>query len=324
MQRRYHDIAETMQSKPGLSVACVAAEADWRQCIFSQYALRHMRTPTFVINSLYNFGEWSMLTPPYPPSTFPPDTGIPPDDWLDCYPANGRLTPESYNKCNATQASIIQGFRSEFIKAISVAIRADTPHGAFVDSCPNQHCQTSTGWTLVHVHGATMAQAAAAWYFNQASTKIVDAPFPSNPTCGYKQGVEPICNNCANMGLGSNCLYNQQTQAFHTPAERSGSGSHRCTAVSKQCGESDPTAAPCCNGSSCTAPPDCGGPTPPPPVYTCTVPPPPPPPGCKPEGKKCINDAECCQNVCDDIQCEDGVCRALMPPTSTPCPRPLG
>lgn len=39
MQTRYHDIADVMESKPGLSPVCVAAESDWRQCIFSQYSL---------------------------------------------------------------------------------------------------------------------------------------------------------------------------------------------------------------------------------------------------------------------------------------------
>jgi len=53
MQTRYHDIAEVMESKPGLPAACVASEKDdWKQCIFSQYAIKYMQTPTFLINSL--------------------------------------------------------------------------------------------------------------------------------------------------------------------------------------------------------------------------------------------------------------------------------
>ena len=51
MQTRYHDIATVMESKPGLPKACVAAETDWKQCIFSQMAIKHMQTPTFLINS---------------------------------------------------------------------------------------------------------------------------------------------------------------------------------------------------------------------------------------------------------------------------------
>ena len=54
-----------------------------------------MKTPTFVINSLYNFGEWAMLAPQYNGS-FPPDSGTPPPDWQQCYPGNGALTPTSY------------------------------------------------------------------------------------------------------------------------------------------------------------------------------------------------------------------------------------
>ena len=49
MQARYHDIAENMQSRPGLSPACVAGEADWRQCMFSQHTFAYTRVPTFVI-----------------------------------------------------------------------------------------------------------------------------------------------------------------------------------------------------------------------------------------------------------------------------------
>ena len=75
LQTRYHDIAEVMESKPGLAPDCTAAEADWRQCMFSQYSLKYHKTPTFVINSLYNFGEWAMLNPGGPPGTFPPDSG---------------------------------------------------------------------------------------------------------------------------------------------------------------------------------------------------------------------------------------------------------
>jgi hypothetical protein len=219
MQTRYHDIADNMESKPGLSPVCVAAEADWRQCIFSQYSLKHIQTPTFVINSLYNFGEWEMLTPIGPPGQFPEDTGTPPIDWQKCYPANGKLTPSSYKLCNETQERIIQGFRDQFLDAVAVATDPTSPHGIFGDSCPNQHCQTSTGWTLVKVNGTTMADAAARWYFNGSVEKHVDAPFPSNPTCGYKQGVQPMCNNCANAGLGSNCIWDERKAVFQGMAD---------------------------------------------------------------------------------------------------------
>jgi len=218
MQRRYHDIADIMQSKPGLSPICVQKETDWRQCIFSQYSLKYAQTPVFVINSLYNFGEWEMLAPIYN-STFPPDSGTPPSDWQSCYPSNGKLSPASYSNCNSTQRAIIQGFREKFIAATSVAHDQSTHHGIFADSCPNMHCQTSVGWSTVKVNGTTMEKSVARWYFNKSVEKHIDLPFdaPINPTCGYKSsnGRGPICNNCANAGLGSNCLWDKETNSFH-------------------------------------------------------------------------------------------------------------
>ena len=57
----------------------------------------------------------------------------------------------------------------------------------------NQHCQTSTGWNVVKVDGKTMAEAAAAWYFDGSEEKHVDAPFPGNPTCGQSHGRRVLC-----------------------------------------------------------------------------------------------------------------------------------
>ena len=101
--------------------------------------------------------------------------------------------------------------RQAFITAVSNVLDPASPHGAFLDSCPNQHCQTSTGWVEVRVQGLTMAEAAAAWYFNGTSQKHLDGPFPGNPSCGLKS---PMCNNCMNAGLGSNCIYDEVTSAF--------------------------------------------------------------------------------------------------------------
>jgi len=219
MEDRYHDIADVMESKPGLSPICTAAESDWRQCLFSEHSLKYMKTPTFVINSLYNFGAWALLAQTTP-GVFPVDGGPVPPEWADCWPATGKLTPTTYAKCNATQKTIIQHFREQFMAAAAPAIDPSTPHGIFADSCPNQHCQTSTGWNVVTVDGTLMRDAAARWYFDHTVEKHVDDPFmsPLNPTCGFSNvsdNVKPMCNNCANEGLGSNCLWNSETKTFH-------------------------------------------------------------------------------------------------------------
>ena len=79
MEKRYFDIADNMESKPGLSKTCIDSETDWRKCMFSQTSLKYVKTPTFVYNSLYNFGEWAMLAPDWN------DTGVPPPDWAQCW-----------------------------------------------------------------------------------------------------------------------------------------------------------------------------------------------------------------------------------------------
>eukprot|EP00035_Acanthoeca_spectabilis_P008331 m.152158 g.152158 ORF g.152158 m.152158 type:complete len:150 (+) comp14314_c0_seq1:61-510(+) len=126
------------------------------------------------------------------------------------------LTTRYATTSQATQVAIIQGFRLKFITAVAAALDPSSQHGAFLDACPNQHCQTSTGWSMVHVNNTTMANAAARWYFNASVEKHIDAPFsaPLNPTCGYKEGIEPICNNCAIAGLGSNCIWDEKAQKF--------------------------------------------------------------------------------------------------------------
>ena len=56
MKQRFYDLADRMRTKPSLSPACVAAEPDWRECMFSETALKYTATPLFAMNSMYNFG----------------------------------------------------------------------------------------------------------------------------------------------------------------------------------------------------------------------------------------------------------------------------
>lgn len=68
-------------------------------CFFSQYALAHSATPTFSLNSLYNFFVWEELLPNF--GAYKSENL--PKDWLSCAPGNGHITPETYATCNATQ-----------------------------------------------------------------------------------------------------------------------------------------------------------------------------------------------------------------------------
>ena len=54
-------MADNMESKPGLNDECVATyernHSDWRICMRGAAALRHIKTPMFLLNSLYNWCE---------------------------------------------------------------------------------------------------------------------------------------------------------------------------------------------------------------------------------------------------------------------------
>ena len=119
-----------------------------------------------------------MLAPPSPPGTFPADTGAPPPDWAACYPGNGKLTPASYAKCNATQTAIIQGVRDAPAAAAAPALDHGTPHGACVDACPNQHCQAQ---------GGPWCTSTTSPWRRQRRAGILTAPWRSTWTCAFPE-----------------------------------------------------------------------------------------------------------------------------------------
>lgn len=119
----------------------VAEEADWRECMFSETALKYTETPLFTMNSMYNFGEWEMLAPIFPES-FPPDTTAPAADWANCWPGLSELTQATFAACNATQREIIAAHFATFKRVMSPATDPASKHGAWLSSCPSMHCQT--------------------------------------------------------------------------------------------------------------------------------------------------------------------------------------
>jgi len=184
MRARFYDVADKMGARDALGPACVDAEADWRECMFSETSLKYTSTPTFAMNSMYNFGEWEMLPPPSNLS-FPPATVTAAADWLECWPSTGGLTADTYAQCNSTQRVIIAAHLADFKAAAApAAAPADpsSPHGAWLSSCPSMHCQSGYDRSVL-VQGLTVGEAAERWYFNGTETRLVDAAFPQNKLC---------------------------------------------------------------------------------------------------------------------------------------------
>lgn len=181
MRERFFDLADKMQTKPSLNAACVKVESNWRECMFSETALKYTKTPLFTMNSMYNFGEWEMLAP-ITKQSFPPDTTAPPSDWAACWPGTGGLTAASFRQCNSTQKEIIAAHLKTFEAALAPVMDPASPHGGWLSACPSMHCQTGFA-PDVRINGTNVGDAAGRWYFEHSTEKHMDGPFPSNPTC---------------------------------------------------------------------------------------------------------------------------------------------
>ena len=151
-----------------------------------QYSFPFIETPIFIINSLYDTAQI---------------TGI---LGLDCLPYNCDAEQMKLfdNFRNVTHhwllyiylhllydallfKSIIFPFSQEFLEQLTLALKSSST-GIYADSCLI-HCQTLTDepWAGYRVGGQSMRETFANWYVERSSThhKVVDCPFPCNPTC---------------------------------------------------------------------------------------------------------------------------------------------
>ncbi|PNX82633.1 hypothetical protein L195_g038663, partial [Trifolium pratense] len=89
-------------------------------------------------------------------------------------------------KCSSTQLNTMQGFRTDFLKAIS-GISNSPSKGAFIDGC-YAHCQTGIQETWMRndspvLAKTTIAKAVGDWYYERRTFHEIDCPYPCNPTC---------------------------------------------------------------------------------------------------------------------------------------------
>ncbi|KAL1359658.1 pectin acetylesterase 5 isoform X2 [Arachis hypogaea] len=88
--------------------------------------------------------------------------------------------------CNADQFDVLHGFRKSLLKRLD-EFQQRKEIGMFINSC-FIHCQTGMGETW-HSHNSpkindkTIAETVADWYFDRKVLKLIDCPYPCNPTC---------------------------------------------------------------------------------------------------------------------------------------------
>lgn len=138
-----------------------------------EHVLKGLKTPVFVVNSAYDWWQISNI--------LVPGIADPEGLWDSC--------KASLLSCSESQLRVVQGFRDSFLQRLEPLLdyRKD---GAYVDSC-YVHCQTDYGelWSgggggCPSVEGKSIARVVGDCYFERDSTKVVDCPFPCNPSCG--------------------------------------------------------------------------------------------------------------------------------------------
>ncbi|CAL4946203.1 unnamed protein product [Urochloa decumbens] len=147
-------------------------EKDPTDCFFPAELIKSICTPTFIVNSEYDY--WQIQNVVAPVGSYPGDT------WLHCR--------DNIRSCSSQQIDVLHGFRQKLIHELKAA-KDKEDWGLFIDSCFT-HCQTQSSgtWhspTSPRLGNKTVAEAVGDWYFGRRrEVKQIDCEYPCNPTCG--------------------------------------------------------------------------------------------------------------------------------------------
>ncbi|GAU40950.1 hypothetical protein TSUD_187070 [Trifolium subterraneum] len=169
IEQFYNQVVQTHGSAKNLPSSCTSRLSPGL-CFFPENVAADITTPIFFVNAAYD--SWQIR------NILVPDVADPNGTWTNC--------KRDIIKCSPNQLTTIQGFRTDFLKAISV-INNCPSKGAFIDSCYS-HCQTGGQETWMSndsplVANTTIAKAVGDWYFERRTFHQIDCPYPCNPTC---------------------------------------------------------------------------------------------------------------------------------------------
>ncbi|CAM6126859.1 unnamed protein product [Calypogeia fissa] len=163
----FADVVQLHNAAGNLPKSCTS-EMEASRCLFPENIIPGLRTPLFMLNSEYDMAQLDNTLIPASVNS----NGI----WDDCR--------EDLSFCSHAQLEVLHGFRSSFLEKLQPLLEREKD-GAVIDSC-YVHCQAHHDtWNGAYprVDNKTLAEVFADWYFDRNSTKIVDGPYPSNPTC---------------------------------------------------------------------------------------------------------------------------------------------
>ncbi|XLR50253.1 hypothetical protein S83_000925 [Arachis hypogaea] len=171
----YKGVVETHGSAKYLSKSCTSKYGAGL-CFFPQYVAQDIATPIFVVNAAYD--SWQIR------NILVPGMADPHGSWKNC--------KENLSNCTPDELDAVQGFREDFIKALS-GVQNSPSKGMFIDSC-YIHCQTGMQelWfnpDAPQLANTTIAKAVGDWFYERKPFQHIDCAFPCNPTCG-----KPVLN----------------------------------------------------------------------------------------------------------------------------------
>ncbi|XP_020579385.1 pectin acetylesterase 11-like [Phalaenopsis equestris] len=166
----FEDVMVTHGSAKNLPASCTARLPPGL-CFFPQNVVPTLRTPLFVLNAAYD--AWQIK------NILAPSSSDSSGAWKKC-----KLDIKA---CSSAQSQTIQGFRAEFLNAVS-GLRNSSSAGLFIDSC-HAHCQSgrqavwlNSGSTVVD--NTQIGKAVGDWFYDRAATKLIDScSYPCNPSC---------------------------------------------------------------------------------------------------------------------------------------------
>ncbi|XP_073131930.1 pectin acetylesterase 8-like isoform X2 [Henckelia pumila] len=165
----YNDVVRTHGSAKNLPASCTSRLSPGL-CFFPQHVAQGLQTPLFILNAAYD--SWQIK------NILAPGVADPHGIWHDC-----KL---DILKCSGSQLEIMQGFRAEFLYALS-EIGSSTSRGYFINSC-YAHCQTEMQETWLSagspvLNDKTIAEAMGDWFYDRRPFQKIDCPYPCDKTC---------------------------------------------------------------------------------------------------------------------------------------------
>ncbi|MED6180331.1 Pectin acetylesterase 5 [Stylosanthes scabra] len=169
MRSFYHDVVELQGVARSLHKDCIARIEPFK-CFFPLEIVKNIKTPVFFVHPGYDFWQIQNILVPH--------GSDPHGYWKRC-----RL---NLANCNADQFDVLHGFRSLLLKTLN-EFQQRKEIGMFINSC-FIHCQTWMGETWhspnsPKINDKTIAETVADWYFDRKVMKLIDCPYPCNPTC---------------------------------------------------------------------------------------------------------------------------------------------